>query len=302
MVLCYMAPMRATVRFRLPSGEIRVLGHGALIGRLWSAELQLNDARVSEAHAMVSLRGRDLRLLALRGRFSHKGKTLSDLVLRPGQQIALASNLALEVVSVQVPDDVLALESDMVARQILTGVTSLFGGTRPRLVSGWDSAAADYVWPTGNGWMRGSEGATPLLPGDSWDVDGVPFRAVEERISGSPMTARELDYSKAIKIVARFDTVHLVREGEPVVVITGKSARLISELVAIGCPVSWEDLAGQLWGDGRRDVLRRRWDMQLLRLRQKFREHGIRPTLIRADGSGLIELVLGRDDVLVDDS
>ena len=32
--------------------------------------LHVDDARVSEAHALVSLRGRELQLLALRGRFA----------------------------------------------------------------------------------------------------------------------------------------------------------------------------------------------------------------------------------------
>ena len=62
--------MRAFVRFRLPEGNSVELGHGDLIGRLWSAALPIADARISEADAMVSLRGQELKLLALRGRFA----------------------------------------------------------------------------------------------------------------------------------------------------------------------------------------------------------------------------------------
>ncbi len=62
--------MRAFVRFQLPDGTQRDLYPGDIIGRLWSAALHVDDARVSEAHALVSLRGRELQLLALRGRFA----------------------------------------------------------------------------------------------------------------------------------------------------------------------------------------------------------------------------------------
>ena len=49
--------MRPAVHLRLPDGRTAVLGHGDLIGRLESAALPLADPRISEAHAMVSLRG-----------------------------------------------------------------------------------------------------------------------------------------------------------------------------------------------------------------------------------------------------
>jgi|GEM_PF-4421477 len=53
--------MRAFVRFLLPDGSARELSHGDVIGRLASAELPLDDERLSEAHAMVRLRVRSDR-------------------------------------------------------------------------------------------------------------------------------------------------------------------------------------------------------------------------------------------------
>ena len=294
--------MRATVEFKLPGGERHTLGHGALIGRLWSADLHLNDGRISEAHAMVSLRGRDLCLLALRGRFTHKGRTRSNLVLRRGQRIGVAAGLELEVVDVTIPSAVLALEADRVPHQVLAGVTSLFGDPRPRIANGWHSDASGYIWPTGNGWMRAAPDPVPVLAGDSWEVAGVQFRAVEHCIEGSPMTAREVGYDEPLTVVARFDSVHLIRENEPVVVLTGNAARVISELVTTGCAIGWEPLARQLWGDTRRDSLRRRWDMLVMRLRQKLRDNGIRSDLLRPDGAGSIDLVLGPKDIVVDET
>lgn len=84
---------------------------------MWTAELHITDARVSEAHAMISLRGRDVRLLALRGRFAMRGTTLSDVVLQPGMRIALATGLELQIVAVRVPEAVLALRAEGHAMQ-----------------------------------------------------------------------------------------------------------------------------------------------------------------------------------------
>jgi hypothetical protein len=292
--------MLSLAEIRAPSGEVLALGHGALIGRLWSAELHVNDARVSEAHAMVSLRGRDVRLLALRGRFQVDGRWLSDVVLAAGMVIGLAKGLELEVVAVHVPEVVLAVEADAVARQVLTGVTSLFGGAQPRLVSGWDAAADDHVWPTGAAWMRG--GGVAVGDGDGWEVAGVRFRAVELRAEGARPTVMDPDYARPITLTARYDTVHLARAGEPVVVLSGIIARVISDLATARTAMFWEELARQCWRDSDRDVLRHRWDMQLRRLRLKLASHGLRTDLLRADGSGLIELVLGPGDVVVDET
>ncbi len=58
------------VRIRTPDGTVHDVPHGGIVGRLGIASLPLHDPRISEAHALVSLRGGVLRLLALRGRFA----------------------------------------------------------------------------------------------------------------------------------------------------------------------------------------------------------------------------------------
>ncbi len=295
--------MNALVEFITPSGETVALGHGALIGRLWSADLHLNDARISEAHAMVSLRGRDLRLLGLRGRFRVGERVLSEVVLTPGLRVTLAEGLVLEVRAVEVPEAVLAVEADGMPLQVLSGVTALFGGARPRVAAGWSPDATDHLWPTGASWMRaGPAGPVAVGPGDAWAVDGARFTAREVAVVGARPTQTDLVCATPVHITTRYDTVHLARPGEPVVVITGKLARVISELAAAGTAMSWEELARMCWPEADRDLLRHRWDVQLQRLRHKLRAHGLRADLIRADGSGLIELVLAPDDRLVDQS
>lgn len=294
--------MFALVDVRGPSGEVVALGHGALIGRLWSADLHVNDARVSEAHAMVSLRGRDVRLLALRGRFLVGGRWVSDLALEPGKIVSLAQGLDLEIVAVRVPDEVLAIESECLARQVLTGVTAVFGGEQPRVISGWDASADDHLWPTGEAWMRTGAPPRAIGHGDTWRVGGTEFRAVMLRAEGVPPTQTDPAYALPMTLTARYDTVHIARPGQSLVVLTGHMARVLSELVATGSAMSWEELARQCWRDADRDVLRHRWDMQVRRLRLKLAAHGLRTDLLRPDGSGLIELILGPDDVVVDET
>lgn len=278
------------------------MGHGAIIGRLWAADLHLNDARVSEAHAMVSLRGRDVHLLALRGRFQVNGKTHSDVVLAPGMQVAFAPGLVLEVGAIQVPELVFACEAPGVPRQILCGVTSLYGTGRAAIVHGWKKGADDYIWPTGDAWMRGRDDGEVLSFGDSWRVGEVEFRVVGERLAGADVTAVDARYHQPIRLIARYDTVQIARDGHPTVLLSGHMARVLSDLVVARAPISWQDLAESIWGNLDKGVLRRRWDMQLVRFRHKLRSQGIREDLLSADGSGLLALVLGPGDVTVDET
>ena len=116
------------VRFIQQGGGTTDVGPGEFIGRSAAAHLRLDDPRVSEAHALVSLRGGAFRLLALRGRFAIDGHARSELDLEVGQQIELARGLSVEVVEVVLPAHVLALEGELLPRQILVGVTSLILG------------------------------------------------------------------------------------------------------------------------------------------------------------------------------
>ncbi len=279
------------------------LFHGDMVGRLWSAALHLNDARISEAHAMVSLRGREWKILALRGRFLVDGRPANSAVLSVGTELAFAPGLTATVTGVLVPEEVLAVEADGLARRVVTGVTSLFSTPRPRTEAGWNPQAEAWLWPTGNGWMRSAESPEVVEDGSTWTVGGTTFRASLDRThAGVKPTEHDGTLAMPLRILARYDTVHIQRRVDPVLVLTGRSARLVSELVTMGQPCDWESLARQLWGEADRHVLRRRWDMQLSRLRDKLRASGVRTNLVRPDGTGLIELVLGPSDEVVDET
>jgi hypothetical protein len=70
------------VRLRLPDEQIVAAGPGAIIGRSHTAEVRIDDGRVSEVHAYVSLRASQLVLLALRGRVRSGERDTPRLELR----------------------------------------------------------------------------------------------------------------------------------------------------------------------------------------------------------------------------
>mgnify|MGYP002632646829 CR=1 FL=1 len=296
--------MRAYVRLELPDGRSAELGPGDLIGRLWSAALPLADARISEAHAMVSLRGQELKLLALRGRFAVEGRSLSSLVLEAGQVISVAEGLELHVAEVFLPAAVLAIEGEGLPRVVVPGVSSLLTRPRPELVPRFVPGAPAHVWTDGDAWVLSIEGVSrPLLPGSSFQVDGRRFSAVSLALETASHTATRLDGSVArpLRVVAHFDTAHIHLDGGGALALNGLAARIVSEVVAFDGPVPWEVLARELWpGEDDRNLLRRKLDVNLSRLRKKLREARIRPDLVRSDGFGHVELFLHDGDRVED--
>ena len=301
-----MGGMRAFVRVRAPSGETYELSHGDIIGRLWSAAMHIDDARVSEAHAMVSLRGRELKLLALRGLFALDSKPINALVLAAGQRIALARGVELHIEAVVLPDAVLAVEGDDLPRQVLSGVCSLIAAPTPQLLPGYRENAA-LLWSTGDRWrLRLPDGspAQDIEGGDQWILGGRTFRATAVSLAAAGQDATRVRGSvrTPLRIVTHFDTVHIHRAGQPVFNLSGIAARLISALASVSTTVSWETIAREIWDDPDRSDLRRRWDVAVSRLRRKLQHAGIRRDLIRADGSGNFELLRYPDDVIDDQS
>lgn len=273
------------------------VGSGAIIGRMGRAEIQVPDPRVSEAHAMVSLRGRDVRLLSLRGRFAVDGRPLSELTLEVGQVIELAPGLALHVVDIGFPTEVLALRTPDL-EYVPTGVTSILPGPPISFVYGWRPDAAMVLWPADGRWhssLGPIDGETHFDIGDGVTASWIPTE-------GSDHTYRTSTWADPIRLVTRFDSVHIQREGRPVLVLTGIQARLCTELALCEAPLPWHELATRIWGDLDRMLLRKRWDVHQYRLRRRLREAGVRTDLVRADGDGLVELVLGPRDVWVDES
>ncbi|MCX4241206.1 FHA domain-containing protein [Paraliomyxa miuraensis] len=297
--------MRAYATLQAPDGALHELVHGDLVGRLWSAAMPLDDARVSEAHAMVSLREGELRLIALRGGLALRGRPVNEVVLRPGVEIVLARGLSIEVVGVHLPGFVLGLEGPSLPRQALPPVASIDASAGLRLQAGHVEHAAAWVWSTGASWRLRVEGRPPrsLEPGDQLELAGHWVRAVAIPLdaAGQSPTRAGGGVEAPLRLLANFDTVHVHREGAAVLVLGGVHARIISELVALGGPAHWTVLAGLLWpDDAPANGVRSRFDVTLSRLRRKLKDARVRADLVHTDGAGQVELLLYPYDVVED--
>lgn len=297
--------MHAHVRLRDPEGREHELVHGDIVGRLWTAALQLDDGRVSEAHAMVSLREGQLQLVPLRGALAVGGQPLGQVVLRPNQRVQLAQGVELEVVSVVLPDHVLGVEGAELVRQMLPAVCSLLADPTPRVVRGWREDAPLHVWTTGETWMVRSPGVapSPVQAGEECRLGGHEVRFVDIPIldAGPRTTRRHGAMDVPLRIVTQYDTVQIHREGWAPLVLAGMQARLVSELVAFDGPIAWATLAGELWPDEDDLPLQRsRLDTLVSRARRRLRAAGVRADLVHADGAGVIELLRYPHDVVED--
>ncbi|MEZ4235531.1 MAG: hypothetical protein R3F59_05085 [Myxococcota bacterium] len=220
------------VQLRLPDGEVVQLAPGSLIGRLSSAELRFTDPNVSEAHALVSLRGRELKLLALRRWFEVAGKRLSELVLAPGQQIHLAPEVVLTVEAVEVAPTVLALtglgEEPVELEAAVHAVVRSEDGAL-RLDTGYvPDALARVELHRRLSPAHGDGRLVDLVAGTSVDVDGVTLQAVEVDVGAPQSTLHAPPTTPPLRIVARHDTVHLPHR-QAVGRADGDLARIISE-------------------------------------------------------------------------
>ncbi|MCA9518210.1 MAG: FHA domain-containing protein [Myxococcales bacterium] len=293
-------------RFRLPDDRLVDAVPGDIVGRSWSAAVRLNDPRVSEAHALVSLRGSQLRLLALRGRFAVDGAVTSDVVLTSGLVVQIAPRLELTVVAVTVQTALLALEGPLVPRQILPPVASLSlatGAIVPRYLPNADAV----VWTSGRALCVRVPGTPDAhhAPGARFAIagrGGYHVSLVDLSDAALQRTERDAQLDAQMTLVLRSDTVHIQR-GDAVVAIDGQPARLLTELGQMGVPVEWRTLADLLWpGDIEESALRSRFDRTLYRLRKRLDELDLRRDLVRLDGSGLVELMLGPRDRLKDEA
>ncbi|MCO4746832.1 MAG: hypothetical protein KC912_18695 [Proteobacteria bacterium] len=153
--------MKPFALLRMPDGTLVQAGPGDLIGRLWTSAVCIADERISEAHAMISLRGGDLRLLCLRGAVAVAvgGALTPDPILEPGLVIELAPGLALTIEDVRLPTSVLALRGDRLDTVSLSGVCSLYTEP-PRLAPGHRPDAAGWFFDDGHAWFFTTPGAS----------------------------------------------------------------------------------------------------------------------------------------------
>ncbi len=276
---------------------------GGIIGRLVGAQLQLDHPQVSEAHALVSLRNRCLRLLALRRWFEVNGKRSADALLMAGQRVRLAPDVLLDVLEVVVDAPALALVWDGGLVELSQSVYTLDSGNPAALATGAAEPTEGAIWSTGTGYRaRVDGGVLDLIPGTELRHRGQRFLVKElASLHAGSTTGDAAGLDPAIRIVLRHDTVHLFRSGRPPATLSGILARIVSEVGAMGAPAPWDVPAKQIWRRGSARIRRQNWDRNMRRLRAKLREANVRQDLVRADGRGNVELYLLPGDELVDE-
>ena len=300
----YAAGVQTYVVLQTAQGQSVELVPGDFVGRAVGAALQLDDGRVSEAHAMISLREGQLQLLPLRGALGLAGEPVSHVVLKAGVVIELAHGVHLSVVEVHLPDEVLGIEGEGLMRQMLPSVASILDDGRLRVVAGWREDATAHLWSTGDDFhVRVGSNTQSVTFGDTLTLGSrkLTFIAIPLGEAGPRTTRRLGDFGEPLNLVARFDTVQIHRDGRAPVIFSGMQARCLSELVAMDGPVAWSVLTAELWPDEEDPAIRRgRLDALLLRIRRRLRAVGVRTDLVRTDGAGTLELVRYPNDRIED--
>lgn len=298
----------SSLTVRINRGDPTTLYPGDLVGRLRNAALRVDDPRVSEVHAMVSLRDGELQLLALRGVLAVNKRRQKEVVLVPGARVRLAKDLYLEVLSLDVEPDALGIAVDDQPAQLLLGsAASLVLEPEPGVVRAYHRDAAAWLWSDGLGWRIQVPGQSvqPFTAGLVLTIDGREVRGETLPIhrAGVEATAMGGRLHPPLRIVANYDTAHIHRPGNEPVSLSGIQARIVSELVSLGGPANWDTVATEVWrGNEAVERLRHRWDVNLGRLRSKLEQHGVRRDLIRSDGAGQIELMLLPGDEVEDNT
>jgi hypothetical protein len=232
-----------------------------------------------------------------------RGRPVAEVALVPGLAVQLARGLAIEVLEVTLPDEVLGVEGPGLPRQALPGVASVLPG--PRLKRGWHEAAAAQIWSTGEGWsLRTDDGAVrPVSAGDHLSLAEGALRFVGMPLgaAGRSATRRQGGVDAPLVLVSTYEGVTVHRDGDVDVSFGGIQARLVGELVSMGGEAPWRVLAGELWPDLDDDaLLRSRLDVTLSRLRGRLRGARVRTDLVGTDGAGSVKLLLYPHDRLED--
>lgn len=287
-------------------GLVRDVRPGGILGRSSSAALRIQDGRVSEAHAMVVLRGRGMQLLSLRGRLRVDGEDEDVVELESGTRVELADGISVTVAAVVLPVEVVAARLDGgPVLDLWSEAYALVRSPEPELVPGHRAGAVARLWNDGSAWMVavGDRDAERFSPGRAWVAEGTRLEAVAVPAIAAATESTELGGDEGVEIVGRWETAHLLRRGREPVLVNGQPAQLLTELGQMGAPVGWQVVGAQLWPQvSDPDRLRKSFDRVVRRLRLTLREHGLREDLVRSTGTGSYELFLRPGDAFRDEA
>jgi len=322
----------------MPDGQTVEALPGDIVGRSARADIRVNDPRVSEARALISLRERRLLFLRLRDPpFRCDGKKVSDFELRAGQTIELAPGVALRVLRVALPATTRAAfftpeGGPPIAATPRRGALSLLAGPPPQVERGYVDGAAAHLWKTGSEIyvQRAGEPPRPLRPGAAVAVAGGALSARDTSTGAvhgaSPTSGTQFAPQDAIEIeVVRTPRGRArairVRRGDRVAHITRiiqvqvmeiliaahaeGAARLPDEPLATA--VNSADGGAEIWGapgeeprGAGADQIEVNWRNHVRRIRDTLKARDIRTDLVCALGQQRYALRLRSGDRLID--
>lgn len=288
-----------------PAQEPILLSPGDWIGRALQAALRVDDARISEAHAMVSLRGGALWLLALRGRLYQRGRVLPEVALEEGVQVALADGIVLRCEGVELPDEVQGLVVGSGAPQVLLGTTSLYLSPTPTLRAGFDAQADAVFWTVGDAWRVAVAGQPAVLfrPGTQVNVGTVAVQAVRVPFARAAQTRTRPTLRDPITWQPHAAGVRLEMANQQRHEITGVPGRILAAGLLDDAP-DWLQVCATVWPDDLSSVasMRNRLDVGINRLRERLREVGAVDVRVAMDGSGRLMVSLPAVDSVIADA
>lgn len=293
--------MRALATFRIGEESTQTaVSPGEFIGRSDLAALCLDDPRVSEAHALISLRGGCLKLLALRGRFSVRGEVVAEAMLEPGLVIGFAPDLLVTCETISLPAQLVGVKVGGLPAMTLMGTTSFRLRESPKVLQGFDPGAELVFWPMGEQWRARVEGedARTVVFGDTFEAGGRPVEIITVDLKHAAQTSTKLGLRPPMRLHCADRRVRVEREGEQPVFIAGVPGRIFHSLLSRDLSATWRDVVSDVWpGDASTETaLRRRFDAGLARLRGRIEELTGRDDFFQLDGTGLVIVALNESD------
>lgn len=293
---------RAAALFQIQGEDaIYAVGHGEFIGRSGAAALTIDDPRISEAHAMVSLRGRGLEVLALRGKLRVRGNRVYEAKLSANVSLELAPEFFVTCVDIILPEHVLALDFAGLPRVVLTSTLTLYTEPEPRVRRGFDPRSAATIWNMDGQWriQISSHKLQHLEGGETFELgqNTLSVTRVPVQSAGLEKTMR----SSPVLMQAHGGSVKVWREqkDECPIVVSGVPGKIGAVLLEAGGSLNWRVVVGRVWpGDQSTEAaLRGRFDAGVRRLRERLVQLGLPPETVRLDGAGSVILIPPGDHV-----
>tara|TARA_R110002096_G_scaffold401386_4_gene598247 strand:+ start:11380 stop:12279 length:900 start_codon:yes stop_codon:yes gene_type:complete len=282
------------------TGEAFEVGPGEIIGRSDSAALCVRDPRISEAHAMVSLRGQSLMLLPLRGRLWKGEKIASEIPLEAGLTIELAPELKLRCEEVSLSSTLLGISVPGLPSLCLTSTLSLLASSPPKVVRGYVANADAVFWTVGPIWYLSHPSGEQqrISLGDVITIKDLQVEVVPIAVDAASK-AKTQHARRALTLLLCGEAVQVDRPGGASVLIGGIPGRILAALLRAGRPLHWQSISAEVWeGELATELaLRKRFDVSLARLRTRLAPLcGKNESLVVLDGAGTVALNLADSD------